>query len=134
MNVSLRDFHAIHRLKKKSVVIAKFVNRRDATAILRAKRKLRETDAATKTKLGVDGKIYVNESLCPQYKRLFGICNSLYKMKKLSSSYTLNGAIYICRREGDVKSHVGHIDDLIELFGAKEVEDIILNHKKNSNR
>ena len=66
-NVTERDFHAIHRLKKNSVIIAKCVNRRDATAILRAKRKLRDTDEAAKKKLGVRGKIYVNESLCPEY-------------------------------------------------------------------
>ena len=34
VDVTERDFHAIHRLKNKSVVIAKCVNRRDATAIL----------------------------------------------------------------------------------------------------
>ena len=49
VNVTERDFHAIHRLKKNSVIIAKCVNRRDATAILRAKSKLRDT---AKKKLG----------------------------------------------------------------------------------
>ena len=34
VNVTPRDLHAVHRLKKKSVVIAKFVNRKDAISAL----------------------------------------------------------------------------------------------------
>ena len=37
-----RDFHAVHRLRNTRVVIAKVCNRRDAIAILRNKKKLRE--------------------------------------------------------------------------------------------
>ena len=66
VNVDTRDFHAIHRLRNKAVVIAKVVNRRDAIALLRAKKKLRETDADAKKKLGVTGKVFINESLCPE--------------------------------------------------------------------
>ena len=36
-----RSFHAIHRLRNKKVVIAKLINRRDALALLRNKKKLR---------------------------------------------------------------------------------------------
>ena len=61
VKVTTRDFHAIHRLKQKSKIIAKCVNRRDAIAILRAKKKLRELDEGGKKKLGVSGKVYVNE-------------------------------------------------------------------------
>ena len=96
MTVTKRDFHAIHRLRNQAVVIAKCVNRRDASAILRAKKKLREVDAAAKTKLGVKGKVYANESLCPEYRRLFGICTALFRQKKLASSYTINGTIKAC--------------------------------------
>ena len=133
VTVTKRDFHAIHRLRNQAVVIAKCVNRRDATAILRAKKKLREVDAAAKTKLGVKGKVYVNESLCPEYRRLFGICTTLFRKKMLASSYTINGTIKVCVNENDDKSTIEHINDLKELFGADEIEDIIKNHKKKSN-
>ena len=36
-----RSFHAIHRFRNKKVVIAKLINRRDALALLRNKKKLR---------------------------------------------------------------------------------------------
>lgn len=130
VKVTTRDFHAIHRLKNNAVVIAKCVNRRDATAILRAKKQLRETDDEAKKKLGVEGKIYINESLCPEYRRLFGVCNAFFRKKKLVSSYTLNGCIKVCEKEGGEKINIGHINDLKDLLGAKVVADMMASHKK----
>ena len=132
VKVSKRDFHAIRRLRNQAVVIAKCVNRRDANAILRAKRNLRELDDAGKKKLGVKGKVYVNESLCPEYRRLYGICTSLYKMKKLATSFTINGTIKVCVSEGDEKQAIEHISDLHGLFGEEEINNIIEQHKNKS--
>lgn len=129
VNVTTRDFHAIHRLKKKSVVIAKCVNRRDAIAVLRAKKKLREVDDAAKKKLGVSGKIFINESLCPEFSRLFGVCNALYKKKKISSSYTINGKILICRAGEEDKQVIGHMNDLRSIFGDDEIDAVMEAHK-----
>ena len=119
VSVKVRDFHAIHRLKKNSVVIAKCVNRRDAIAILRSKKKLRETSEDDKKKLGVTGKVYVNESLCPEYRRLLGICNALHKKKKIASFFTINGAIKVTRSAEGEKTIIGHMYDLIKLVGEK---------------
>ena len=131
VEVTRRDFHAIHPLKKKSVVIAKCLNRRDAMAILHAKKSLRETSDEEKDKLGVTGKIFINVSLCPEYRRLFGIANALYKKKKLASLYTVNGMIRICKKDGDEKKIIEHIDDLKAFFGEQTVEDIIKRHKES---
>lgn len=128
--VNQRDFHAIHRLKKNSVVIAKCLNRRDAIAILRAKKKLRDCTDEDRKKLGVGGKIYVNESLCPEYRRLLGICNALHKKNKLASFYTINGSIKVTKTEDGEKVVIGHLDDLFKLVGVKVVTDIMNSHKK----
>ena len=80
--VDERSFHAVHRLGHSNTVIAKFVHRKDAINVLRNKKKLRETDSATKKKLNLKGKLYVNESLCKPFRRLFGICNSLFRKRQ----------------------------------------------------
>ena len=129
VDVTPRSFHAVHRLKNRAVVIAKCTNRRDAIAILRAKKKLRESDPETRKKLGVTGKVFVNESLCPEYKRLFGICNSLYKSKKIAASYTINGSIRCIEKEGGEWKAIEHINDLNTIFGEKVISDIIADHK-----
>ena len=130
VEVEQRDFHAIHRLSKKSVVIAKCVNRRDAIAILRAKKNLREMGDDDRKKLGVRNKIYVNESLCPEFRRLFGICNALHKQKKINSFFTVNGSIKVTCKEGGEKSVIGHMEDLYKLVGEKVVKGVLDAHKK----
>ena len=124
--VDKRSFHAVHRLKKKGTVIAKFVNRRDPIAILRAKRNLRELKSGDSQKLGVT-KVYVNESLNPYYKHLFWICNKLYKEGKLQSSYTINGSIKVKIEGGALDGKtatISHIEDLYKLFGTDEIKAI----------
>ena len=110
-------------------MIAKCLNRRDAIAILRAKKKLRDLDNKEKAKLGVKGKIFINESLCPEYRRLFGVCNALFKAKKLSSSYTNKGMIKVNVEENGETFVIEHNKDLHVLFGEKEIEKLISEHK-----
>ena len=128
VNVNKRDFHAIHRLKNKNI-IAKVINRRDAIAILRAKKKVRDFDDVTKMKFSVkkETKIYINESLCPQYRKLLGICNSLHKIKQISSFYTINGSIKI-KLDEVTTMNIGHIADLYKLFGEDIINDINEKH------
>ena len=111
------DFHAIHRLRNTRVVIAKVCNRRDAIAILRNKKKLCELSQEGKKKLKSQ-KIYVNESLCPAYKRVLGKCNALLKKKYVDAFYTINGKVkikYGCRN-GQETTEISHEKDLIEVF------------------
>ena len=88
VQVNQRSFHAVHRLKNRSTVIVKFAHRKDALNVLRNKKKLRETDAATKKRLNIKGKVFVNESLCTQFRRLFGISNALFKIFKKLPFFT----------------------------------------------
>ena len=74
--------------------MAKLVNRQDAIAILRNKKKRRELYDEDKQKLRSNKK-YVNELLCPEFRQLLGKCNSLRKIKKLNSSYFMKGKIKI---------------------------------------
>ena len=74
--------------------MAKLVNRRDALALLRNKKKLRELSPDRKRKLKTN-KAYVNESLCSSYKRILSKCNALLKKKCIASFYTVNEKIKI---------------------------------------
>ena len=118
-----RSFHAIHRLQNKKVVIAKLVNRCDALTLLRNNKKLHELSPDGKRKLKTN-KIYVNESLCPSYKRILSKCNALLKKKYITSFHTVNGKIKITYKanNGNVTSVVNH-EDLLEIFG-KDIDEI----------
>ena len=75
VTVSIDDFHAIHRLKKKDRVIMKFTNRRKAHVVLRQKKKLK--DKTFLLKHDIRGNVYLNESMCPAYRYLFFVCKKL---------------------------------------------------------
>ena len=130
VNVKKRDFHAIHTVGKKGVVIAKLVNRRDAIAILRAKKSLRELDSDGKKKLKCN-KLYINESLCPAFRRLLGVCNSLRKKGKAQSAYTINGKIKLKINDSETIV-IGHLDDLSARFGAENIKEILNEHSSSS--
>jgi len=124
--VNLRSFHAIHRMKKQHVVIAKFLNRRDTITLLKNKKKLRsELSDEEKKKLGVvgDKKIYVNESLCNTYKRLMGQCNRLFKSKQIAGNYVFNGKIII-KKLNEESTIIQHEEDLVNLFGKDIIDNL----------
>ena len=129
-----RDFHPIHRLCNTRVVIAKVCNRRDAIAILRNKKKLRELSQEGKKKLKSQ-KIYVNESLCPAYKRVLGKCNALLKKKYVDAFYTINGKVkikYGCRN-GQETTEISHEKDLTEVFGIDIMRAVDEEHESKIN-
>ena len=125
-NVTSRDFHAVHRLRKSNVVIVKLVNQKDALSILRSKKKLRDLDPEDAERLNLNPrtKIYVNESLCWMNKVLLGKCNSLYKMRMIQSFYTYNGAVKIKLRNNVVET-ILHNTDLIKIFGNETVNSLV---------
>ena len=129
----LNAFNAIHRLRNNKVVSVKLVNRRNALAILRNKKKLRELHDEDKQKLRSDN-IYLNKSLCPAFRQLLGKCNSLHKMKELNSFYTINGKIKIrCERENEeVNTEINHKADLVDIFGPELISSINKERKRES--
>ena len=104
------DFHAIHRLRNTRMVIAKVCNRRDAIAILRNHRKLRE--------LSQEGK-----------------CNALLKTKYVDAFYTINGKVkikYACRSRQETTA-ISHEKDLIEVFGIEIMRAVDEGHESKMN-
>ena len=128
-----RDFHAIHRLRNNKVVITKLVNRRDALAILRNKKKLRELHDKDKQKLR-SNKIYITKILCPAFRQLLGKFNSLHKLKKLNSFYTIKIKIKIRfgRENEEVNTEINHEADLVDVFGPELISSINRERKREN--
>ena len=98
VNVSPDRIEACHRLKNKRTII-KFSNRKDCINVLSNRKKLKNID---KDKLGFseENKIYVNESLCPEYRFLFWKCRLLAGCNRIYSYWTYNGTIKITLSDG----------------------------------
>ena len=69
-------------------------------------------------------KNYVNESLCPKYRKLLGKCNVLYKNKKISRFHKMNGKIKIKinNYEDDITTY--NELDFIKVFGEATTQAI----------
>ena len=102
VEVEKDDIQACHWLKKKGRIICKFVNRKSAEGAKRNGRKLKDIDK-NKLTFNARGKLYINESLCPAFRKIHWKSKKLYKGKYVDSFWTHNGTVKI--KIGEI-SHV----------------------------
>ena len=62
------------------------------------------------------GKLYINQSLCPYYRVLWSKSISLHRMGKIFSYYVSNGTVKIKIQETSQPLSIMHISDLEKLF------------------
>ena len=105
---------ACHRLKNDRTII-KFSSRKDCVNTLKNRSKLKKVDKK-KLGLGEDDKIYINESLCPEYRFLFWKCRLLAGVNKIHSFWTFNGTVKIKLSEDGRIISITHVKDLEKLF------------------
>ena len=80
-------------------------------------------------------KIYVNESLCPAYKRILGKCNAILKKIYVHAFYTISGKVkikYGCRN-GQKTTKISHEKDLTEAFGIDIMRAVDEEHESKIN-
>ena len=87
---------AYHRLGEIGRVIVKLLNRKDAQNVLKEKDKLGsinlyDDNADTNNKR----KIFINQSLCPYYRKLYGMVKDLNNEVLIDSFWITNGTIKI---------------------------------------
>lgn len=96
ITVSKSDISTAHRLPRKSgssgpkPLIVRFTNRRIRSLILKKKRQL---------KSDTSGRYFINEHLSPEANDIFEATRNLYKSKKIASTWTFNGHVYLKRLE-----------------------------------
>ena len=105
---------ACHRLKNDRTIV-KFSNRKDCIKVLKNRSLLKDVK---KEDLGFseDDAIFVNESLCPEYRFLFWKCRKLASVRKIYSYWTFNGTIKIKLSENGKIHAITHVSDLKALF------------------
>ena len=112
------DLHALHRMKKKDRVIIKFTNRRKAHEVLRNKSKLK--DKKLLEKHSIQGKLFLNESMCPAFKYLYYVCKKLKSEGHLHYYYFFNGNLKVMKMAEGSLEFVSHISDLIKITGLSK--------------
>ena len=61
-------------------------------------------------------KIFINESLCPYYRRIWNKCKKLRDKQEVHHYYTINGLIRLRIEESGQVKIITHMVDLQNLF------------------
>ena len=85
------DIEDCHRIKGDRTII-NFSSQRKSSQVLNKKKKLKNLDTG-KYGFNDGSRIYINESLCPYYRGLWGKCKGFWQDKVIASFYTINGKL-----------------------------------------
>ena len=106
-----------HHLPSKGLskkVIVKLNRRKDIHRILSKKNKLKNLKSESVHLLG-ETKVFINESLCLYYKKLWSKCKRSWSVGHISALWVRNGSLRIKLSNGSV-SIITHDYDLEKLF------------------
>ena len=67
-------------------------------------------------------KIFIDESLCPYYRRIWNKCKKLRKKQKVYQYYTINGLIRLRIQESGTTKTITHMIYLQNLFPDIDID------------
>ena len=107
------NVEACHWLKSNKKAILKLSRQKDSDEIRRVSSKLKTTDLKP---IGITTPVYINDSLCFYYKKLWSKCKNLWSNKFIFGYWVSNGSIKIRISESSPVKVISHIVDLEKLF------------------
>ena len=113
--MSEKDIEDCHRVGKWGTTIVKFCKRKVSKQVLNVRKDLTKL-LMEDLQLTGQGKLYINQSLCPYYRGLLSKSKSLHRMGKIFSYYVSNGTVKIKIQETSKPLSIMHISDLDKLF------------------
>ena len=119
-DISSMDLEACHSLSLSNAqankdpnqckrVIVKFVNRKLPERLLQIKKTI---SSMSYNHLNITGRVFVNTSLCPYYRFLWGQCKSLVNKKKIHQVFCLGDVVSIKLYETSHPKKIFHISDI----------------------
>ena len=90
----VEDCHRIPSKCSPKNVILKLSCRNNSRRVLLNKKKLKQLKSES-LNLSAGVKVYINESLCPYYKKLWTKCRKLWDAKRILSFWVSNGSIRV---------------------------------------
>ena len=111
------DCHWVKTQSSKKVIIT-LSRRKDANKIRAEKKKLKGKNL---TSLGINTPVYINDSLCIYYKKLWVNCKKLHNNKLIYAFWTSNSSIKLKFSKNGNIHVITHDVDLEELFPNNEL-------------
>ena len=129
VKVTPDEIEACHRLQKNrndrgpSRTIVRFVNRKKCDKIFANKRRLKDID---KKKIGIKNNIYINYSLCRDYRRLHYTARKLHNDGVINRFWVSNGTVKIAVTENSPPISILHKSKFEELFPGRDLDGPIV--------
>ena len=129
VKVASDEVEACHRLFRPRGVkgprrtIVRFVNRKKAEKIMLNKKNLKNIN---KKKLGLPDNIYVNYSLCRDYRRIWNNARKLFNDGLISRFWVSNGTVKIAVAPDASPISIFHKSKLEELFPGRDLDGPIV--------
>ena len=130
VKVNPHEIEACHRLSKgrhtkgPARTIVRFVNRKNCNEIFAKKRNLKNID---KKKLNIRNSIYVNYSLCRDYRRIWYNTRKLYSDGAIAKFWVSNGTVRIALSENSPPISILHKSKLEELIAPSQIKQAMCN-------
>ena len=110
-SITEENIESCHRYNRYGNVIVKLSKRKDCQQVLQKKKNLKDLQLSDFGLPGT-GKIYINQSLCPYYRRLWSKAKLLHSKGKFNSFVVSNGGtIKIQINERGAYIPKTHVDD-----------------------
>ena len=114
IEVSDKDIEDCGQVGKRGTTIVKFCKRKVSKQVLNVRKDLTKLSMEDLQLTG-QGKLYINQSLCPYYRVLWSKSKSLHRMGKIFSYYVSNGTVKIKIQETSQPLSIMHTSDLEKL-------------------
>ena len=111
---------ACHRLTKSDRTIVRFSLRKGCQYLMHIKKRLKDLNP-TNLSFPDSTKIYVNDSLCSYYSRLWNECKTLWNNKNIFSYFTVNVTVKIKQAENGLYNGITHVNNLRAIFSEEHI-------------
>ena len=118
------SLEAVHRLKRPSCVIVKFKSRKLRNEVFSKKRILMNKSKEL-VNLGLNDKLYINESLSKENQHLFYQCRMLKKGKKVHDTWFANGVINMIYGVNDSITKIYHSSDIERVLNIANIDEYL---------
>ena len=121
------DRVACHRLRETCRVIVKLLNRKGTQNVLKEKHKLRSINLYDdNTDTNNKRNIFINQSLCSYYRKLYGMVKDLNNEASIDSFWITNGTIKIRESSQSKPISVTH-ESYLYFWGVKKLDVDMIN-------
>ena len=118
-DITDEGIEACHRISKNNHnVIMKLSRRKDCYKIHTLKTNLGTENLK---ELGITGKVYIHENLCPYYKSLRYKCKKLWLAEMIHSFWVSGGKIYLKFDEDGERHSITHLSDIEKFFPDQDL-------------